>query len=400
MGKVIRYTKIAKGIGANMANKTTILKACRDAAYAKKGESGQRNAVQMALARYGYAKLPRIQNFTDERRTVRAYAWFDAPTGGDLLLITGPSIEPTVRNAAADEYVSVTDAGVFVPAQDAMGKMVADANAAMSRAMGRVVGRQAEKAPPVKRKPAKRKPAKPARAAWQGTPSPWNDTHGLPPTPTRRRAESTGGSYQRPTLGRNLGTFQLAQEGDGDATRVVQQWAAALVPGVRIQESTDVVAHKLHDSSAQWRTYVQSLHDEGRTSARRLPGAKQAREAERGAVAAMLEDANQHGALRALGWEPTEYPEGWEYDEDLDAWARKNLTHPADLTALDAAFATAAQERITKDAANDARDRDTARARARAREAERAPPPASTSGASDMDEFAALLRHALSGMQQ
>ena len=314
-----------------MANKTTILKACRDAAYAKKGESGQRNAVQMALARYGYAKLPRIQNFTDERRTVRAYAWFDAPTGGDLLLITGPSIEPTVRNAAADEYVSVTDAGVFVPAQDAMGKMVADANAAMSRAMGRVVGRQAEKAPPVKRKPAKRKPAKrkpakPARAAWQGTPSPWNDTHGLPPTPTRRRAEPTGGSYQRPTLGR-------------------------------------------------------------------------ARRHERGAVAAMMEDANQHSALRALGWEPTEYPEGWSFDEDLDAWARKILTHPADLTALDAAFATAAQERITKDAAKDARDRDTARARARAREAERAPPPARTSGASDMDEFAALLRHALSGMQ-
>jgi hypothetical protein len=155
----------------------TVLKAVRAAGYDKASEQGQRNAVQVALARYGYAKLPRIQSFTMEYgRVVRAYIWFDSPAGGDLILLTGGSTEPEIRLADPDEYVEATQRGVFVPAADASKKVTTQAEAGMKRAMGRVIGKDAAKPPPARKpkpKPrAKAKPKAPPVEPWVSAPSP------------------------------------------------------------------------------------------------------------------------------------------------------------------------------------------------------------------------------------
>ena len=195
-----------------MAQPKTVLAAVKKAAYAKASESGQRNAVQVALALNGHFALPKLQTFTDERRTVRAYIWEGAPTGGDLLLITGPSITPTVRNAGADEYVEASHVGVFVPSHDATAKVVKQAKAAMQRAMDRTTkGRIVGKAPKRDKKRAKPAPRGPAEAKklgyadrdpWMGVPSPVRPLGGQQqPLPTRRRPGSQTGQWVPPGAG-------------------------------------------------------------------------------------------------------------------------------------------------------------------------------------------------------
>lgn len=123
-----------------MATEESVLKAIRAAAYAKATERAQVGAVQVELMKRGYSQLPKLQTFTDEGRTVRAYVWEDSPAGGDLLLITGPSIEPTVRIASDEEYVAAPERGFFVPAHEPSKDALARAHDAAQRAMDRVSG--------------------------------------------------------------------------------------------------------------------------------------------------------------------------------------------------------------------------------------------------------------------
>ena len=188
-----------------MAAPASVLKAIRDAAYGRVGERAQVGAVQAELAKRGYSQLPTLQTFTDEGRTVRAYVWEESPAGGDLLLITGPSIEPTVRLATDEEYVSAPERGFFVPAHEAGKAALAKAHDAAARAMARV-GVQAGPA-------SGRGGVITGREdeSWVRAPSPPSPSR---PGPTRR-PEGTGSEYwhtvpMRATLKRKLNTKQLA----------------------------------------------------------------------------------------------------------------------------------------------------------------------------------------------
>ncbi len=126
-----------------MPTAETILRAVRDAAKARKSETGERNAIQATLARYGHLKLPKMyQGRVADGRSIRVYVWeeaLEAGPEGDLLLVTGPDIEGEVHPARAVGFRAEGGQAVFTEAVPWGGKGKSQAEAGLTRAGQRAV---------------------------------------------------------------------------------------------------------------------------------------------------------------------------------------------------------------------------------------------------------------------
>ena len=119
-----------------MPTAETILRAVRDAAKARKSETGERNAIQATLARYGHLKLPKMyQGRVADGRSIRVYVWeeaLEAGPEGDLLLVTGPDIEGEVHPARAVGFRAEGGQAVFTEAVPWGGKGKSQAEAGLT----------------------------------------------------------------------------------------------------------------------------------------------------------------------------------------------------------------------------------------------------------------------------
>ena len=142
-----------------MAKPATILRAVREAVSSRKTESAQRAAVVRTLARYGYAGMPEVvQGYMERGAIVRAYL-FDGTPAGDLLLVTGPSIEPEVKIVKPSDW-DETPAGLYGEFMDTPNKLQSKILAPLERAQKAAQAKlaRAGKPAPKKKAPPKKKP--------------------------------------------------------------------------------------------------------------------------------------------------------------------------------------------------------------------------------------------------
>lgn len=97
-----------------MASKSSVFQEASAAAHSRKTESGARSAVQGVLARHGYTKMPKVEQGTYDRATVRIYRWADSPAG-DVVMVAGPSFVPELHHF--DDLKAPKDAEFAVPAR-------------------------------------------------------------------------------------------------------------------------------------------------------------------------------------------------------------------------------------------------------------------------------------------
>lgn len=130
-----------------MAKPQTILRAVREAIKGRRTEAGERNAVAGILARYGYLQVPEtLAAGTAERRSVHIYLWREAlekGPEGDLILVTGPTIEGQAHRAQDVGFRAEGGRAIFVESVDWTGKGAVAAEQGMTRAAKRAVGKAA-----------------------------------------------------------------------------------------------------------------------------------------------------------------------------------------------------------------------------------------------------------------
>lgn len=81
-------------------SKASVFAAVKAAARGVKTETGVRNAIQRALAEHGWRTLPSVERARHpDAGLVRVYLWRGSPAG-DVVLISGPSIQHEIRLAS------------------------------------------------------------------------------------------------------------------------------------------------------------------------------------------------------------------------------------------------------------------------------------------------------------
>ena len=147
-----------------MAKADTILNAARRSVGLRKTEEGERAAVQMTLARYGYRKIPEIQQVGDsDGKTRRVYIWRGGLGTDDIVLVTGPSYDGKVMKGK-DVLLDGGGSGAAQAWSEGSEYSNSGVTGHLKRAIKRgeakgTTGTMPKKRAPAKRKPAKRKPA-------------------------------------------------------------------------------------------------------------------------------------------------------------------------------------------------------------------------------------------------
>ncbi len=169
-----------------MASKATVLKAIKAAVKEKRTERGETGAIASVLAEHGYYNAPKVQVGKFGRgASVRIYLYSGSPAG-NLVLVTGPSVEGEVHLL---EELNVTEApdGFYVESVESSSRAVQTAKRQTQRAAERAGGRAAAPAKPkAKRKRKKRA----APAAPVPTPRPGGGEGWAPPARAYRAPPS------------------------------------------------------------------------------------------------------------------------------------------------------------------------------------------------------------------